>query len=126
VPFARDHLALGGHIIGKTLELREEDDGLYGKWLISRTALGEETIELLKDGALDQLSIGFRELPGGTRTRNGISVRTRAHLLEVAVVQNGAYGEGAAVSDIRSEVPETPNLAAARSVLSSLPVLPTW
>lgn len=126
VPFTRGHMSMGGTLIGKTLKLEERSDGLYGEWRVSNTPAGEETLELLRDGVLDQLSIGFREMPGGTRNAGGVAVRTRAHLIEVSVVMNGAYGENAAVDAVRAEELGTPNLTAARNVLGSLPVLPLF
>lgn len=126
IPFTRGHMSQGGVLIGKTTKLEERSDGLYGEWRVSRTVTGEETLALLEDGALDQLSIGFRELPGGTRRLNGVEVRTKAHLIEVSVVMAGAYGEGATVESVRELAPETPNLTAARNVLGSLPLLPNW
>ncbi|MFI5607772.1 HK97 family phage prohead protease [Amycolatopsis sp. NPDC051903] len=125
IPFTRDHMALGGSVIGRTIRLEDREDGLYGEWRVSRTVLGDETLALLEDGALDQLSIGFRDLAPNP-PRNGVTVRSRAHLIEVSVVLNGAYGENAAVESVRAVAPETPNLAAARNVLGSLPELPSW
>lgn len=126
VPFTRGHMSQGGVLIGKTLSLEERSDGLYGQWRVSQTPAGDETLELLKDGVLEQLSIGFREMPGGTTNANGVAVRTRAHLIEVSVVMNGAYGENAAVNEVRTEEPGTPNLVVARNVLGNLPVLPLF
>lgn len=127
VPFTRGHMSQGGVLIGKTVKLEERADGLYGEWRVSATPAGEETLELLKDGVLDQLSIGFREMPGGTQqTPGGVAIRTRAHLIEVSVVMNGAYGENAVVESVRAEAPGTPNLTAARNVLGGLPVLPLF
>lgn len=126
VRFTRDHMSHGGTLIGKTLSLEERSDGLYGTWRVSATAAGDETLELLRDGVLTHLSIGFRTTPNGSRKEaNGVTTRTKAHLFEVSVVMDGAYGDGATVSEVREADP-TPNLAAARSVLSSLPPLPLW
>lgn len=138
VPFTRDHMSHGGKLIGKTTLLREDAAGLYGEWRVSKTPTGDETIELVRDGALDQLSIGFREVASGnTRKPNGTVVRTKAHLTEVAVVMDGAYGDGAVVTGMRhadpmacSECgqllgvePEAGRLRQAEQVLASLPLL---
>lgn len=104
VPYARNHLAHGGSVIGKTLLLRDDAAGLYGEWRVSNTPLGNETLELLKDGALDQQSIGFRDQAGGHRRESdGTVTRTKSMLTEVAVVVRGAYGEHAAVAGVRHE-----------------------
>lgn len=45
--------------VGKPLELREDDKGLYIKARISDTSLGKDVKVLLKDGVLNELSIGY-------------------------------------------------------------------
>jgi hypothetical protein len=57
VSFLRQHNH--AHVLGKTLSLTSEAHGLHGRFKISRTPLGEETYQLLKDGALDSFSIGY-------------------------------------------------------------------
>ena len=46
-------------IVGKPIELREDDHGLFGRFALSRTRLGHDIHQLLVDGALDAFSIGF-------------------------------------------------------------------
>ena len=45
--------------IGKPLELREDSNGLFIKAKISDTAMGRDIKVLLKDGVLNELSIGY-------------------------------------------------------------------
>lgn len=105
VHFTRDHLALGGVLIGRALELRDDARGLWGSFLVSRTQEGLDTLELLRDGALDELSVGFRERPRGQRTLpSGVVERTQVDLFEVSVVRRGAYGRGATVKALRAEI----------------------
>lgn len=135
--FTREHVDLGGAIIGPTQLLRDTPEGLYGEWRASKTPLGDETLELVRDGALSQLSIGFRE--GQNRRRpDGVVQRVTATLHEVAVVMAGAYGELATAAGVRSrrgvghcsgcrcEVPAEPaaGLIQARTLLAGLPALP--
>jgi len=102
VKFARGHLPLGGELIGAAALLREEPAGLYTEFRVSRTPRGDETLALLEDGALDEWSIGFVEVPGQTRMReDGVRVYHRADLREVAVVLEGAYGREAVVAGVR-------------------------
>lgn len=103
--FAREHTAQGGQLIGVTKLLRDDAAGLYGEWRASRTPLGDETIELVKDGALRHLSVGFKE----RRNRNlpgGIVERVKADFIETAVVPEGAYGDAAAIAGVRSAAGE--------------------
>ncbi|MEV6879552.1 HK97 family phage prohead protease [Amycolatopsis sp. NPDC051128] len=102
VPFMRDHGPHGGRLIGVATTLRDDAAGLYGEWRVSRTPTGDETLELVKDGALSELSIGFRE--GQNRTRpGGVIERATATLTEVAIVMAGAYGEAAAIASVRAQ-----------------------
>lgn len=103
VPFTRNHLPHGGDLIGRTTALRDDAAGLIGEWRVSKTPKGDETLELIKDGVLSQLSIGFRETANGTRRRgNGTVEYTKTNLAEVAVVLEGAYGEGAVATGVRT------------------------
>lgn len=135
VPFARDHIPLGGTLIGRTLVLRDDAAGLYGEWRVSKTPIGDETLELVKDGALSDLSVGFRARQNrNVRGADGTSIteRVTAELKEVAVVLEGAYGEMATVSGVRSATENLcPNcsqsmdrLERARQISASLPMLP--
>lgn len=103
VKFAREHMLLGGTLIGAASLLRDDPAGLYVELRTSRTPVGEETLELVKDGALNQLSIMFQARQD-RRAPGGITQRVKAHLGEVAVVMQGAYGELAAAVGVRSGV----------------------
>jgi Escherichia/Staphylococcus phage prohead protease len=101
VKFAREHMMLGGELIGALSLMRDDPVGLYVEMRASRTPKGDETLELVKDGALNELSIMFRErqnrkLPGG------ILERVTADLGEVAVTMQGAYGDAAVAMGVRS------------------------
>jgi len=89
--------------IGVTVELEERADAAWGAWRDSKTALGDEVLELTRDGVPLGLSVGFLEVPGGSRwsaDRQRVT-RTRAELDHVAVVRVPAY-EGAGVVGVRS------------------------
>lgn len=101
VKFAREHALLGGTVIGAASAMRDDAAGLYVELRASRTPAGDETLELVKDGALDQLSIMFRERQN-RRLAGGITERVKADLAEVAVVMAGAYGDLATAVGVRS------------------------
>jgi Escherichia/Staphylococcus phage prohead protease len=99
--FTRDHMSQGGTLIGKAIELRNDAAGLWGAFRVSATPMGDETLALIEDGVLSELSVGFRAQrdhlePDGTVTR------VRADLREVSVVMAGAYGEDATIMAVRS------------------------
>jgi HK97 family phage prohead protease len=89
--------------IGRTVELEERADAAWGAWRVSKTALGDEVLELARDGVPLGLSVGFIEVAGGSRwsaDRKRVT-RTRAQLDHVAIVRVPAY-TGAGVVGVRS------------------------
>jgi HK97 family phage prohead protease len=99
--------------IGVTVELEDRDDAAWGAWRVSRTALGDEVLALARDAVPLGLSVGFMEVPGGSRwsaDRTRVT-RTRATLDHVAVVRVPAY-DGAGVVGVREGTrgPTTPLL----------------
>lgn len=105
IGFYRGHSNRGGSLLGPMRAGKDDAAGLYGEWRVSKTLAGDEALELIKDEALSQLSIGFRATQGGSRTTgNGVVQRTKAHLFEVAIVPEGAYGDGAVITGVRSAV----------------------
>ena len=84
--------------IGRITELRDEDDGLVIDAVISDTPLGDETRQLIADGVLTRMSIGFRPADDGLdiheRDDGTVHVTiTRAELYEVSVVAFPAYAD---------------------------------
>ena len=72
-------------VLGTVLALKADAHGLHGRFKISRTPLGEETYQLLKDGALDSFSIGY--LPDEAEHKdNGVRELKQVTLLEASVV----------------------------------------
>jgi len=71
--------------IGKQLELRETDDGLYGRWSVVDTVVGTDAYKLAKAGVLDSLSIGYIPLEWETRG-DGVRVLQKCDLYEVSAV----------------------------------------
>jgi uncharacterized protein len=60
--------------IGLPVDMREDSKGLWVKSKISRTAKGDEAIELMRDGVIDRMSVGF-SIPGGKSTIDGQGIR---------------------------------------------------
>lgn len=99
VKLFRDHK----EIIGVVNELREEEDGLWITAKISDTALGNETMELVKDGAIRSFSVGF--IPVKDEKKDKTIIRKKVNLKEVSLVAFPAY-EAASVVEVREEVKE--------------------
>lgn len=102
VKFAREHLPLGGVLIGAATLLRNDASGLYTEYRVAKTKDGDDVLALVEAEALDELSVGFMPDPRGNRTRNGVTERFRADLREVAITMEGAYGRLAVAAGVRS------------------------
>lgn len=103
--------------IGRAIMLEERDGGLYGEFRISKTEAGDEALELIRDGVLSNLSVGFQPLED--RKVNGVINRMKAHLAEVSLVTFGAYGDSASIVAVRQEI-EKPNLASIEQIVAKV------
>jgi len=103
--------------IGRATMLEERDGGLYGEFRISKTEAGDEALELIRDGVLSNLSVGFQPLKD--EKRGGVVNRIRAHLAEVSLVTFGAYGDAANIVAVRQEI-EKPNLASIEEIVAKV------
>lgn len=99
VKLFRDHK----DIIGMVKELRDEEDGLHITAKISETTLGNETLALIKDGAIRSFSVGF--VPVVDEKQNNTIIRKKVDLKEVSLVAFPAY-KAASVVEVREEVKE--------------------
>lgn len=104
--------------LGRATLLREDTHGLYAEFRVSQTRDGDEALELILDGALDSLSIGFTPIAEDTRSKRGVIRRTEVRLNEVSVVSWPSY-EGAQILAVRNATP-TPALTVARRRLALL------
>jgi HK97 family phage prohead protease len=99
VKLFRDHK----EIIGRVTEMEESDEGLLIRAKISETVLGNETLNLVKDGAIRSFSVGF--IPVVDEKKEKTIVRKKVDLKEVSLVAFPAY-ENASVTEVREEVKE--------------------
>lgn len=90
--------------LGRATLLREDAAGLYGEFHVSRTAAGDEALELLRDGALDSFSVGFTPIQH-ERSSDKTVWRTEVGLREASLVTFPAY-EGALIGGVRSLSPD--------------------
>lgn len=72
-------------ILGTPIDLRSDDKGLWGKFRISKTALGQDVHTLLKDGALDSFSIGYMPVDFEYDDQ-GVRLLKEIELMEVSLV----------------------------------------
>lgn len=72
-----------GEPLGMPTEMREDEYGLYVKGKISKTRLGDEALELMRDGVVDRMSIGFT-IPQGKSDYDEEGTR---HIREIKLME---------------------------------------
>lgn len=94
--------------LGKALKLDEQPAGLVGEFRVSATPDGDAALELIRDGVLDSLSIGFKPVDTGDRwnTDRTLVERTEVALMEVSAVAFPAY-DGALISGVRHDLDQS-------------------
>jgi HK97 family phage prohead protease len=71
-------------VLGVPKELREDTKGLFGSFKISKTKLGEDTRQLLMDGAIDSFSIGYQTVDA--EKMDGVRQLKTLSLIEASLV----------------------------------------
>lgn len=79
--------------IGIPEKIEETDEGLYVEGRISKTRIGDDSIELMKDGVVDGMSIGYDVVKDDRDEETGIRYLKELKLYEVSVVTWGANPE---------------------------------
>ena len=69
--------------LGMPLEMREDEKGLFVKARVSKTVLGDEALELMRDGVVDTMSIGF-SIPSG---KSDIDERGIRNIREIKLME---------------------------------------
>lgn len=72
--------------IGKPLSMSEDSKGLLVEAQLSDTQLGNDAIQLMKDGVIDRMSIGFSIPDGKSEFKNGIRTINEVKLFEFSLV----------------------------------------
>lgn len=89
--------------IGKPLELREDDKGLFIRGKISDTAKGRDIQTLMKDGVLNELSIGYDAVEFNYDSEQGARRLKEIKLWEVSIV-TWAMNDQAKIDEAKSLV----------------------
>ena len=87
--------------VGKPIELREDDHGLFIRGTISDTSMGRDIQTLLKDGVLNELSIGYDAVDYVVDESTGIRHLKQIKLWEVSIV-TWAMNDQATIDDVKS------------------------
>ena len=91
----------GVRLAGRSIGLEDREDGQYARFLVSRTRDGDELLELARDRVYRGASVVFAPI-SERAADGGVTVRTRAELVRVGIVERPAYA-GAEVLAVRSE-----------------------
>ena len=81
--------------IGKILELKEDESGLFFRAYISKTSYGNDVLQLIQDEVYTECSTGSFPIDSPKKKINGhiIHNTTKAHLIEISVVAQAAQKE---------------------------------
>jgi HK97 family phage prohead protease len=91
-----------GKVIGVWDEMREDERGLFVKGrLLKDVALGREAMALMRAGAIDSMSIGYRTVEATAEAGGRVRKLIELDLFEVSVV-TFPMNESARVTDIKS------------------------
>ena len=80
-------------VIGKIIELKEDEVGLWFKAKISNTNLGRDLVELISDGAISEISIGYRTKVSEMNTETNVRMIKEVELYEISLVTRAANSE---------------------------------
>jgi uncharacterized protein len=86
--------------IGKQLEIREDETGLFGRWSIVDTTTGTDAYKLAKAGVLDSLSIGYMTVEADFAA-DGTRILRKVDLFEVSAVAIPA-NENAVITAVKA------------------------
>lgn len=89
-----------GEPIGMPIEMREDERGLFVKGKISKTARGDEVLELMRDSVVDTMSIGFTIPAGKSESSGDVRIIREVRLMEFSPVTFAA-NPMAAITDVK-------------------------
>jgi HK97 family phage prohead protease len=101
--------------VGRAITLTEMPAGLKTELRVSQTRRGDELLELVKDGAVTGLSVGFVPVEDRWNPARTVVERIRAKLVELSLTAFPQY-QDARILAVRSEdeLLRTPRLTVAR------------
>lgn len=86
--------------IGRPLELKEDNEGVFTVSKVSRTDKGEKALILARDGVLNEFSVGFKAIQEAFSTQMKANVIKEVKLWEYSIVTWGA-NELAQLTDMK-------------------------
>ena len=92
-------------IIGQVTERLSTDEAMLFTAKISATDLGNESLVLMSDGTLSEVSVGV-DVQKFSYDKNGVMVIEQASFNELSVVSQPAFS-GAVITDVAASIPQT-------------------
>lgn len=105
--------------LGRLNYLKETNEGLEFEGAISRTAQGDDVVELIRDGVVDKMSIGYSTVKERSDEENGWNLLEEVKLFEVSPVPFPA-NDRADILDLKNLLPHMPPQLVARQLVASL------
>ena len=123
----------GTDIVGLVTARKDEEDGMYFTARISKTRAGDDAIELIKDGAIDAVSIGIDPIKA-TYDKAGVLVVKAARWRELSIVGEPAFADAritqiAATKIQINDTKESPTMEAINTPAEQpapAPTAPIW
>lgn len=103
VEFKYRHQPSVTDLLGRATTLEERSEGLWGAFGVVKSSVGDHALELVREGMLRSLSVGFEPVSPARRLADGTVVRTKCALTEVSLCPEGAYA-GALVGGVRERL----------------------
>lgn len=105
-----------GDVIGKWVEIKEDETGLYVEGeLTPGHSKADDVYALMKHGAVNGMSIGYRVVEGTKNDNGGLDLH-EIELVEISVVESPA-DINAQVADVKSAIDEAESLKQVESLL---------
>lgn len=106
-----------GPVIGKWLEIKEDENGLYVKGeLTPGHSVADDVYALMKHGAVDGMSIGYRVKKATDYPEEGRRELAEIELVEISIVESPA-DNAARVAGVKSAINEAESLKEIEAVL---------
>jgi len=101
--------------IGRAITLAETPAGLEAELRVSQTRRGDEVLELVKDGAVTGLSVGFVPVEDRWNPARTVVERVKAKLVELSLTAFPQYADARILAVREEQEPiRTPRLSVAR------------
>jgi len=94
----------GNMPIGKPVKMQEDENGLFVESYIAKTAQGDEALELVKEGIIDSMSIGYIVKESEYKD-DGVRLLKEVELMEYSLV-TWPMNEAAVITGVKSLEPK--------------------